>query len=550
MASNPSSSNLLQQARQWASQAAQAGWLTQNQLQRLKQLETASPEDLFASGARPLVVAFFGGTGVGKSTLLNRLAGEPIAKTGVERPTSREVTLFAHESVKIERLPSDMPLEKVNTAHHRNHNRKDILWIDMPDIDSVEHANRELALAWLPHIDILIYVVSPERYRDDRGWEILLENARDHAWLFVMNHWDQGVEEQIDDFAAQLKQAGFQNPIILRCDSREDITARKPDDFGKLEEILTALANSHTIAQLQARGEQAHRQALKQILQETQSALGESEAFQTLIQRWRQHWRQTLEELAPGLQWPMQALAKEVTAKGQKRLKRQKPSDLDDNDESQLTQSLMMDVWVQKRLEDALDQAALEAESLGLPAEPVRKALKDYKPKLADTLVDKAQKSLRLALANPGNRLQRFALKLTGILRILLPLAASGWAGYQVVMRYYQGYLGEDKYLGLDFAIHSGLLILLAWLIPHLLHRLLQPSLEKTALRGLKNGLDAGFEQIEEEVTGVLENLQQRRQQILNQAQALIEQIDKADNQTPPTETLNNTYLKRMVAAK
>ena len=549
MASNPSSSNLLQLARQWAGQAVESGWLNPSELQRLEQLQTATPEDLFTSGGRPLVVAFFGGTGVGKSTLLNRLAGEPVAKTGVERPTSREVTLFAHESVQIQRLPSEMPLERVKTARHRNHNRKDILWIDMPDIDSIEHANRELALAWLPHIDVLIYVVSPERYRDDKGWEILLENARDHAWLFVMNHWDQGVEEQIDDFASQLKQAGFQNPIILRCDSREDLTARKPDDFGKLEEILSALANAHTISQLQSRGEEAHRQALKQILRETLTALGDNQAFQTLINRWRDRWQHTLKELEPGLQWPMQALAREVTANGQKRLKRSKADPSEDHGNTPLSETLMMDVWVQKRLEDTLNQAGLEAESLSLPPQAIRRALQAYKPKLADTLVDKTQRSLRLALANPGNRLQRFVLKLTGILRILLPLAASGWAGYQVVMRYYQGYLGQGEYLGLDFAIHSGLLIFLSWIIPHLLHRALQPSLEKTALRGLKNGLEAGFEQIESDIVQILENLEQQHQQTLHQVQELMENIDQ--NAAPASQAaLDNRYLKRMVVAK
>lgn len=547
MASNPSSNELYHLARQWAQQAFQAGWLDLQLHERLQQLEFASPEDLFANGSRPLVVGFFGGTGVGKSTLLNRLAGEPIARTGVERPTSREVTVYAHESVKIERLPEDMPLDKVKIAHHRNANRRGILWVDMPDIDSVEHANRELVLAWLPHIDVLIYVVSPERYRDDRGWHLLLEHSRDHAWLFVMNQWDQGHEAQLQDFTAQLQQAGFQNPILLRADSREELSERKPDDFGKLEEILTALANSHAASQLQARGENTYRLALQSLLQQALKQIGEDQAFATLKQRWYKLWRHTLKDLQPGLQWPMQTLAKEIAVKGQKRLKTTKatPEQASDNT---LNQALLMDLWVQKRLEDSLDQLAMTAESVGLPFGPFDRALQDYKPRLAQTLLDQVQKSLRRALANPGNRLQRGALKLTAMLRIFLPLAASGWAGYQVVMRYYQGFIGKGEYLGLDFAIHSILLIFLAWLVPHLLLRALQPSLEKTALRGIEAGLDSGFEAIGQQVEGVLEELRQDHEQIRANGQALIQ---KLESQTPAKEqlvVLEDSYLQRMLA--
>jgi GTP-binding protein EngB required for normal cell division len=78
---------LLQRARQWATQASAAGFLDEADLARFAAVEAGPPADLFCDQqARPLVVAFFGGTGVGKSSLLNRLAGAAIARTGVERP--------------------------------------------------------------------------------------------------------------------------------------------------------------------------------------------------------------------------------------------------------------------------------------------------------------------------------------------------------------------------------------------------------------------------------------------------------------------------------
>ena len=54
------------------------------------------PSDLFSNAERPLVVGLFGGTGVGKSSLLNRLADADIARTGVVRPTSMEITVYLH----------------------------------------------------------------------------------------------------------------------------------------------------------------------------------------------------------------------------------------------------------------------------------------------------------------------------------------------------------------------------------------------------------------------------------------------------------------------
>jgi predicted GTPase len=156
-----------------------------------------------SAGTRPLIVAFMGGTGVGKSSLLNRLAGKAIAKAGIVRPTSREVTLFHHRSVVMEHLPEQLPLSKINISQHEDEEKKNIVWIDMPDFDSTEQSNKQLVLQWLPYIDVLIYVVSPERYRDEKAWRLLLSEGARHAWLFVFNQWDRGRLEQYQDFNRQ-----------------------------------------------------------------------------------------------------------------------------------------------------------------------------------------------------------------------------------------------------------------------------------------------------------------------------------------------------------
>ncbi len=100
-------SDLVTQTKDWANQVIKHAWASEATLNNLLDYDARTPDSLFNdSASRPLIVAFLGGTGVGKSTLLNRLAGKDIARTGVVRPTSKEVTLFHHNSVKIAHRPS------------------------------------------------------------------------------------------------------------------------------------------------------------------------------------------------------------------------------------------------------------------------------------------------------------------------------------------------------------------------------------------------------------------------------------------------------------
>src|SRR5438874_11675142 len=66
---------------------------------------------------RPLlVIMLMGGTGVGKSTLLNALAGGDIAQASLVRPTTRDPVVYYHESVRPERL--DPALQHCRLAAH------------------------------------------------------------------------------------------------------------------------------------------------------------------------------------------------------------------------------------------------------------------------------------------------------------------------------------------------------------------------------------------------------------------------------------------------
>ena len=114
---------------------------------------------------RPLlVIMLMGGTGVGKSTLLNALAGGAIAQASFTRPTTRDPVVYYHESVKPDRL--DPALRHCRLAPHDRPALEQKILVDTPDLDSNDLANRDKLMRLLPVADIVLYVGSQEKYHD------------------------------------------------------------------------------------------------------------------------------------------------------------------------------------------------------------------------------------------------------------------------------------------------------------------------------------------------------------------------------------------------
>jgi hypothetical protein len=494
----------LARMRQWAMDAQAEGWLSLADIGPLVEMGDRTPATLFEPGVhRPLVVAFFGGTGVGKSTLLNRLARQPVAKVGVERPTSREISLYAHETIQIRQLPEGMPLERIRFAHHNDESRRQVLWIDMPDIDSTATENRELVIQWLPHIDVLIYVVSPERYRDDKGWRLLQEQGASHAWLFALNQWDRGFPEQLADFRSLLQRGGFAEPIVLTTRCRDSEKAAVGDEFDRLEEIVQSLADKHVVEQLERRSQVLQQQELQSAAAACLRKLGGDVGWAGLKQNWKSIWEVSRELLRKGLAWPVRELAQTYVRHESSPLHKSIRLDAPETGGADRRRGLLWDDWTAMQLDDALDRLVLEMEP-GAAAEKLKTALDAPAAAAGRRIESRAQLGLRQALANPGTSLQRFFLRFTGVVAIVLPLCAIAWVSWQAVSAYYASGQTHAGYLGVDFAIHSVLLIAISWLLPYFVNRQLRPSTERAAHRGLQQGVEQGLLLIEDDVADAI----------------------------------------------
>ncbi len=517
-------SDLLQHTQTWAQQAYEQGWLTEETVQPLNTPEI--PRLTETQGMRPLMVAFMGGTGVGKSSLLNRLAGKAIAKAGVARPTSKEVTLFHHREIT---LPT-LPLTDICVAHHDDAAQKNIVWIDMPDFDSTDAHNKTLVLQWLPHVDVLIYVVSPERYQDEKAWQLLLAEGASHAWLFVMNQWDRGQIEQAADFEKQLKRAGFHAPLIFKtCCVLESL---ENDEFSTLANTLTSLATQKTIEQLEQRGTHIRVQVLQQQLQFARLQLGNETALKKLQNHWLSNWKTTAAQLQQGFAWRVQPLAEHFA---------QHASDL----LTTTTPISLWDEWAQTRFEDALNALVIDAESLRFPTAPLDSELL----RLYDTAQKKfhhhVELNTRQALAQRGNVVQRLFLKFVRTTEIILPLAAMSWVGYQVVNGYVESNQSHANYLSVDFAVHSTLVCGLAWLVPFFILKKCQPSLEKSAVRGLNKGIVQGLTSLNHDVIAAIEQFSEQQTAQLQQTYALLTMCETIIKK--PVDFAPNSTLERML---
>ncbi len=146
-----------------------------------------------------LVLAIAGGTGVGKSSLVNALAGEELVSVSALRPHTEQATAILPEEPESSLL---MLLDALAVYERRPHpGFSHLAVIDLPDMDSVVGWHRSRVEELIPQVDGVIWVFDAEKYADRTLHEDFLaplDVYRDQ-FTFVLNKIDRLRPEQLDE---------------------------------------------------------------------------------------------------------------------------------------------------------------------------------------------------------------------------------------------------------------------------------------------------------------------------------------------------------------
>lgn len=195
-----------------------------------------------------IVVALAGGTGSGKSSLFNAIVGTDAAPVGELRPTTSEPLAAVPD-----RYPGafDGYLDLMGVDRRVVHPEPGICLIDLPDTDSVVVAHRHRVEEVMPRIDVLVWVVDPEKYRDAALHHRYLRPLAGYSaqFVFVLNQVDRlsggDADEVVADLRAALAEDGVFDPVVVTTSVAPGLPPEGVD--GVLNELRRMATHRHTL---------------------------------------------------------------------------------------------------------------------------------------------------------------------------------------------------------------------------------------------------------------------------------------------------------------
>ena len=192
----------------------------------------------------PLVVATFGGTGTGKSSLVNALVGEEVSTAGRQRPTTTVPVLLLHPDLPIDAIgldPDDFHVKRIESEILR-----DIVVIDCPDPDTSETAaagtNLALLRSIVPKCDVLLYTSTQQKYKNAVVIDELADVAAGCRLVFVQTHadLDSDIRQDWGEFLADK----YDVPEMFFVDSQAAYQQQQngtavTGDFARLQTLLS-----------------------------------------------------------------------------------------------------------------------------------------------------------------------------------------------------------------------------------------------------------------------------------------------------------------------
>ncbi len=212
-------------------------------------------------GVHHTVVALVGGTGSGKSSMFNALTRLNFADVGVIRPTTSQASACTWHT------NADPLLDFLGVHPERRISRESALTgddeaefsglvlLDLPDHDSINPENAALVDRLLPMIDLLIWIVDPQKYADNVLHEKYLQELTDRheAMLVVVNQVDTVPDSGLDQIRSDVQRLLVEDnlgdvPVILA-------SAKTGHGLGIVRQHIAEMISAESIAARTARDE-------------------------------------------------------------------------------------------------------------------------------------------------------------------------------------------------------------------------------------------------------------------------------------------------------
>ena len=172
-------------------------------------------QDFFSES---IVVAIAGGTGSGKSSLLNAIAGQYISETSELRPHTNEPLAWVPAGDHaIAAMVASLGIESV-VVHEGG---PALAIVDLPDLDSVDDRHRTIVESVLPVVDAVVWMFDPIKYHDPSIHNDFLADVIDYepVFTFVLNKIDRLDEAEneavVTHLGVILTMDGFTDPTVL-----------------------------------------------------------------------------------------------------------------------------------------------------------------------------------------------------------------------------------------------------------------------------------------------------------------------------------------------